>query len=112
MWPWPGRGSPGARGHMRRARRRTRDGGWGLRGAPRPDRSAGMSSRAIDEQVTKYLADVHSIEVQAVAQMERAPDIAGDPTLAQAFAEHLDETHEHERLVRHMLSQRGADTST
>lgn len=71
-----------------------------------------MSSRAIDEQVTKYLADVHSIEVQAVAQMERAPDIAGDPTLAQAFAEHLDETHEHERLVRHMLSQRGADTST
>jgi ferritin-like metal-binding protein YciE len=71
-----------------------------------------MSSRAIDEQLIKYLADVHSIEVQAVAQMERAPDIAGDAVLAQAFSDHLDETHEHERLVRDVLTQRGADTST
>jgi ferritin-like metal-binding protein YciE len=71
-----------------------------------------MSSRTIDEQVTKYLADVHSIEVQAAAQLERAPDIAGDPTLARAFSEHLVQTREHERLVRDQLTQRGADTST
>jgi ferritin-like metal-binding protein YciE len=71
-----------------------------------------VSARSIDEQLVKYLADVHSIEVQALAQMERAPDIAGDPTLAQAFSEHLGETREHERLVRDILTQQGADTST
>jgi ferritin-like metal-binding protein YciE len=71
-----------------------------------------MSPRAIDAQMVKFLADVHSIEVQAVAQMERAPDLAGDPTLARAFSEHLEESREHERLVRDLLTQRGADTST
>jgi ferritin-like metal-binding protein YciE len=69
-------------------------------------------TRAIDDQMVKFLADVHSIEVQAVAQMERAPQLAGDPTLARAFSEHLDESREHERLVRDLLTQRGADTST
>jgi ferritin-like metal-binding protein YciE len=62
--------------------------------------------------MVKFLTDVHSIEVQAVAQMERAPDLAGDPTLARAFSEHLEESREHERLVRDLLTQRGADTST
>jgi ferritin-like metal-binding protein YciE len=70
-----------------------------------------VSGRDIDEQVIKYLADVHSIEVQAVAQMQHAPGIAGDPMLQQAFAEHLEETREHERLVRDVLTQRGAGTS-
>lgn len=70
-----------------------------------------MTDRTIDEQVTKYLTDVHSIEVQALAQLERAPDIAGGGRLASAFLEHLDETREHERLVREALEGRGADTS-
>jgi ferritin-like metal-binding protein YciE len=65
----------------------------------------------VEEQVITYLADVHSIEVQALVQMERAPDIAGDPRLAEAFTEHLEETREHERLVRDVLTQRGADAS-
>jgi ferritin-like metal-binding protein YciE len=51
----------------------------------------------MDEQLIKFLADVHAIEVQALAQLRRAPDIAGDPTLAQAFAKHLEGTQEHER---------------
>jgi ferritin-like metal-binding protein YciE len=71
-----------------------------------------MSGRAMDEQLIKFLADVHSIEVQALAQLQRAPDIAGDATLAQAFSEHFEETREHERLVREVLTQRGADPST
>lgn len=71
-----------------------------------------MSQRTMDEQLVKFLADVHSIEVQALAQMERAPDIAGDATLAQAFSDHLNETREHERLVRDALTERGADAST
>jgi ferritin-like metal-binding protein YciE len=71
-----------------------------------------MPERDIAEQLTKYLTDVHSIELQAIAQLERAPEIAGDERLAAAFREHLDETREQERLVRQQLDERGADTST
>ena len=70
-----------------------------------------MSERTVDVQLTKYLTDVHSIEVQALAQLEAAPRIAGGPRLAEAFTEHLEETREHERLVREALDERGAETS-
>ena len=43
-------------------------------------------------QLTKYLTDVHSIEEQAIAQLELAPRIAGDPGLKEAFRLHLEET--------------------
>jgi ferritin-like metal-binding protein YciE len=68
--------------------------------------------REIDDQLTKYLTDVHSIEVQALAQLEKAPDIAGDERLRDVFRVHLGETREHERLVREQLERRGADPST
>jgi len=71
-----------------------------------------MRDHTIEEQLTAYLADVHSIEVQALAQMKAAPKLAGEGQLAAAFREHLEETQEHERLVREQLEQRGADTST
>jgi ferritin-like metal-binding protein YciE len=70
-----------------------------------------MSERTVDEQLTKYLTDVHAIEVQALAQLKAAPRIAGDERLASAFAEHLDETKVHERRVGQALEARGADTS-
>src|SRR5436190_22385327 len=71
-----------------------------------------MPERDIREQLTKYLTDVHSIEVQALAQLERAPQIAGDERLESAFREHLAETEGQERIVREQLAARGADTST
>src|SRR4051794_40504260 len=71
-----------------------------------------MSDRSVSEQLTKYLTDVHSIEVQALAQMKAAPDIAGDDRLAGVFRDHLDETAHHERLVEQELERRGEDTST
>jgi ferritin-like metal-binding protein YciE len=70
-----------------------------------------MSERSIDEQLTKHLADAHSIEVQALEQMRRAPDMAGDPDLAGIFREHCDETAVHEQLVRNALEARGASRS-
>jgi ferritin-like metal-binding protein YciE len=70
-----------------------------------------VADRSPQDQLTKYLTDVHSIEVQALAQLKAAPGIAGDERLAAVFAEHLDETREHERLVRDALEARGADTS-
>jgi ferritin-like metal-binding protein YciE len=71
-----------------------------------------MADRTIEDQLTKYLTDVHSIEVQALAQLERAPDIARDERLAAAFREHLEETRVQERLVREALDERGAGTTT
>ena len=65
----------------------------------------------LDEQLTKYLTDVHSIEQQAIAQLKRAPDIAGDETLASVYREHLVETEDQERLVRARLEARGAEPS-
>jgi ferritin-like metal-binding protein YciE len=71
-----------------------------------------MSERTIDEQLTKYLTDVHSIEVQALAQLERAPGIVGDDELGRVYAEHKAETEGQESSVRAALEARGADPST
>ena len=65
----------------------------------------------IDEQLIKYLTDVHSIEEQALQQMRVAPRLARDPELATAFRQHLIETEEQEQRVRARLAARGADPS-
>src|SRR3954466_12790109 len=70
-----------------------------------------MSIRPIDDQLIKYLTDAHAIEEQALAQMRTAPDLAGDPQLAEAFRAHLTETERHERLVRERLDAHGASPS-
>jgi ferritin-like metal-binding protein YciE len=71
-----------------------------------------MPDRNLEDQLTKYLTDAHSIEEQALVQMERAPGMAGDPELSRIFSEHLEETKEHERAVREALNLRGAQPST
>jgi ferritin-like metal-binding protein YciE len=62
----------------------------------------------LQEQLTKYLTDAHSIEQQALAQMKAAPELAGDPVIADAFVVHCEETVEHERAVRTRLQARGS----
>jgi len=68
-------------------------------------------ARDRDEQIVKYLADVHSIELQALAQLRAAPKIAGDERLCQAFEQHLVETEEQERRVRERLEALGGEPS-
>jgi ferritin-like metal-binding protein YciE len=80
-------------------------------GHPRRFREDPVPDRSRQDQLTKYLTDVHSIEVQALAQLKTAPDIAGDERLAAVFAEHLEETRGHERMIRDEVDARGADTS-
>ena len=65
----------------------------------------------INEQLAKHLTDVHSIEEQALTQMRRAPGIAGDQQIAEAFERHLGETERQERLVRERLEAQDADPS-
>jgi len=64
-----------------------------------------------DEQLVKYLADVHSIEEQALVQMRAAPDIAGDERLSELFREHLEETEAQEHRIRERLQAHGAGPS-
>src|SRR5919199_2493452 len=65
----------------------------------------------LEEQLTKYLADAHSIEEQAIPQMKAAPDLASDPELERIFREHEAETEDHERRVRERLEARDAAPS-
>lgn len=65
----------------------------------------------LSDHLLKYLTDAHSIEVQALAQLRTAPDLAGDRENAAAFREHLRETERHEQLVRDLLEKRGASPS-
>lgn len=67
--------------------------------------------RERDEQLVKYLADVHSIELQALAQLRAAPKIAGDERLCQVFEQHLAETEDQERRVRERLEALGGKPS-
>ncbi|TML08213.1 MAG: DUF892 family protein [Actinobacteria bacterium] len=71
-----------------------------------------MPATTLEDQITKYLTDAHSIEEQALAQMERAPAMAGDPELGRIYAQHRTETREHEQDVRAELHRRGAEPST
>jgi ferritin-like metal-binding protein YciE len=66
---------------------------------------------SLEQQLTKHLTDVHSIEVQALQQMHVAPRMARDPQLARTFREHIVETEEQERLVRERLQAHAADPS-
>lgn len=70
-----------------------------------------MPSDTVQQQLITYLADAHSIEEQALVQMRQAPEIAGDPALTEAFAQHLTETQRHEQLTRERLEALGSSPS-
>ena len=71
-----------------------------------------MTPNSLQDQLIKYLTDVHAIEQQALAQLRGAPKLADDAALSDAFARHLTETEQHERLVRERLEQLGASPAT
>jgi ferritin-like metal-binding protein YciE len=71
-----------------------------------------MSTSTAQHELTSYLADAHSIEEQALAQLRPAPDAAGDAEIADAFRRHIPETEGHERAVKERLDALGGSTTT
>ena len=70
-----------------------------------------MPPSDIQEQLVKHLTDMHSIEVQAQAQMKAAPGMAGTDELASMYAEHERETAEQKRMVDERLEAHGESPS-
>jgi ferritin-like metal-binding protein YciE len=71
-----------------------------------------MPAENLEQQLVKYLEDVHSTEENAIAQLRAGAESADDEALAAALREHLAETEEHERLVSERLDAYGASSST
>jgi ferritin-like metal-binding protein YciE len=63
---------------------------------------------ATREELVKYLRDAHALEAQAIQLLESGPAIAGFEPLATLFAEHLEETRDHQRLVAERLEALGS----
>lgn len=70
-----------------------------------------MSDYSTDHLID-YLVDVYSIEQQALAQLRKAPDIAGAPGLAQHLKEHLLETEAQAKMIGDRLEAVGGSPST
>ncbi|HET8672900.1 MAG TPA: DUF892 family protein [Thermoleophilaceae bacterium] len=66
----------------------------------------------VGNQLNKYLADAHAIEKQALQLLEKGQGISSDAKLASLFAEHLEETKGHERLVQERLTAREGRTNS
>ena len=63
------------------------------------------------EYLKKFLSDVYSLELQALAQLRTAPEVAGDATLSRHFADHLIETEQQAEMVRERLEAAGESPS-
>ncbi len=70
-----------------------------------------MPQDPLQEQLVKYLTDVHSTEQNALSTLQAGADGAGNEELAGAFRDHLIETREHEQLIKARLDAHGASPS-
>ncbi|HEV2771015.1 MAG TPA: DUF892 family protein [Solirubrobacteraceae bacterium] len=70
-----------------------------------------MAPNTLQEQLVKYLTDVHSTEQNALEQLRTGAESVEDPQLASVLREHLAETEEQERLVRERLEAYAASPS-
>jgi ferritin-like metal-binding protein YciE len=72
---------------------------------------AALDPDDLREQVTKYLADAHAIEMQSIELLERAAG-RGDGALAQAYEEHLVESRDQAEAFEARLDALGGGTSS
>ena len=69
-----------------------------------------MSENSRDH-LKAFLSDAYSIEQQALAQLRRAPKVAGHPTLSRHFEQHLAETEQQAEMVKDRLEAVGGSPS-
>jgi ferritin-like metal-binding protein YciE len=62
--------------------------------------------------LVSYLADVHAIEQQAIALLERASTAAGDPLFTEVYERHLERSREHADMIKRRLAAHDARPST
>src|SRR3954453_18192704 len=66
-----------------------------------------MPDNPLHEQLHKYLTDVHAIEIQALAQLKRAPKIAGGGQLDEIYEQHERGAEEQNGLIEERLEAHG-----
>jgi ferritin-like metal-binding protein YciE len=71
-----------------------------------------MPQDALQQQLVKYLTDVHSTEQNALSTLRAGAGSVDDQELAAAFRDHLAETEQHERLIGERLAAHEAGPST
>jgi ferritin-like metal-binding protein YciE len=70
-----------------------------------------MPADSLQDQLVKYLTDVHSTERNAISTLRAGAESVDDADLSRVFHEHLAETEEHERLVKQRLEALDANPS-
>jgi ferritin-like metal-binding protein YciE len=65
------------------------------------------SADDLTEQLTKYLADAHAIENQAIELLKRGQKIVGEGELRKLFDDHLDETYAQQKALEARLEALG-----
>jgi ferritin-like metal-binding protein YciE len=61
--------------------------------------------------LVSYLADAHAIEQQAIALLERASTVAGDPLFTEVYERHLEQSREHADVTKRRLAAHDARPS-
>src|SRR5436309_3630312 len=59
-----------------------------------------------DEHLINHLRDTHALEQQSIRQLERSQHMSRAPDMEEIYREHLEQTREHERMIRERLKAR------
>jgi ferritin-like metal-binding protein YciE len=71
-----------------------------------------MSDSELDnEHLIHHLQDTYALEEQAIKQLERAVAIGKEHGLDEAYAEHLEQSYEHQRQLQERIESHDCDVS-
>jgi len=76
------------------------------------DSLARVEPKDLGSALVSYLGDAHALEQQAIALLERATTIAGDPMFVEVYEHHLEESREHARILERRLDAHDASPSS
>ena len=58
------------------------------------------------DHLVNHLRDTHALEQQSIRQLERSQHMSRAPDMEEIYREHLEQTREHERMIRERLKAR------